>query len=70
MTEIQEIISLDEFKKIVLKNKGYFLITCHKPSHYVHYPNCRLINENNFKKKIILNKKKSGTYFWLSNLTD
>jgi len=65
-----ELENLADFKKIISKNSGFIIITDKTPFDHIHLPMCRLVNESNFKKKVIMNKRKRGSYFWVKKIGD
>jgi len=67
---MREINSLVEFRSIILKNEEFIVITDQTPFNHIHNTHCRLITETNFKKKIITNKKKYGSYFCFNDFSE
>ena len=70
MTEPLSIESLEEFNRIISENKGYIVVTDRTRWDHVHLPNCKYLGEEHFKKKVIVNKKQNGAYFWFENFQD
>jgi len=65
-----EIVTINEFTKITLENEGYIVVTDTATGARYHKPNCRFITHSNFRKKVITNKGKNGSYYWVKSLKE
>lgn len=65
-----KITSLSEFQRLKLEDVGYVVITRKNAPSHAHSMRCRFVKDDDFQKKIIINKCKNGEYFWFNLITD
>ncbi len=68
MDETKEILSFDELRKLRLADEGYFVITDNVRPAIVHRVNAKCIKADSFNLKVVINRRKQGSYFWVDSL--
>jgi hypothetical protein len=68
MVETKEISNFEDLRKLRLADEGYFVITDTARSALVHRVNAKCITADSFNLKVVINKSKQGSYFWVDSL--
>lgn len=61
-----KITSLTEFQRFKSENEGYFVVTRKNAPTHIHLVKCWFVRNDDFYKKVIVNKNKNGEYFWFN----
>jgi len=68
MVETMEISDFEELRKLRLADEGYFVITDTARPAIVHRVNAKCITADSFNVKVVINKRKQGSYYWVDSL--
>ena len=63
-----QIQNLRQFEEVKNNNVGYVLILDIANPNRIHRPRCKYIKENRFRTKVMKNRNKNGSYWWVKNL--
>ncbi|QQG48220.1 MAG: hypothetical protein HY247_05535 [archaeon] len=68
MAESKEITTFEELRKLRLADDGYIVIKDTARDPIVHKINSTCISTDNFNVKVILNERRTGSYFWVDSV--
>jgi len=68
MTEIKEVKTFDDLRRIRLEDEGYFVITDSTRDAIIHKVNSKCIKPDSFNLKVTINERKQGSYYWVDSI--
>jgi hypothetical protein len=68
MAETKEISDFEELRKLRLADEGYFVITDTARPAIAHRVNAKCIIADSFNVKVVINKRKQVSYYWVGSL--
>jgi hypothetical protein len=68
---IRELLEMSDFHRAAAESQGYIVIIDKPNSRRVaHPPWCPSVQSEHFHEKVVVNKGKSGAYYWVSTIAE
>jgi len=68
MTEVKEVMTFDDLRRLRLADDGYFVITDSIRDAIIHKVNSKCIKADSFNLKVTINDRREGSYYWVDSI--
>jgi hypothetical protein len=68
MTEVKEVKTFDDLRRLRLADDGYFVITNSTRDAIIHKVNAKCIKADSFNLKVTINDRREGSYYWVDSI--